>query len=382
MQSTIKKSIQSVLVKPAGPDCNMACSYCFYLQKSELFKKSKIHRMNEKILREMVRQVLAYGGREISFGWQGGEPTLMGLEFFQKAVAFQQEYGRGQSVANGLQTNGILINNKWARFLKEYRFLIGLSLDGPEHVHDHYRMLKNGQGSWKTVMDKAKVLLDTGVEVNALTVVNDYSVKFPEEIYKFHKSSGLNHMQFIPCVEPDPADPNRAAPFSVSAEEYGRFLIVLFDLWMSDFVDGIPTTFIRLFDSIFFNYVELPPPLCILSHTCGDYVVIEHNGDVFSCDFFVEPDWKLGNIKKGNISDMLNSPRQDQFGRQKATRPKECDACQWLQYCWGGCIKDRMQDQQDKGSNHFCQAYKQFYQHADSTLTQLAQKWKKQQNIQ
>jgi uncharacterized protein len=379
MQTAPEKLLRSVLVKPAGPDCNMACSYCFYLKKSGLFKKTRVHRMKENVLREMIRQVLKAGAREVSFGWQGGEPTLMGLEFFQKAVSFQQEYGRGQSVANGLQTNGICIDNSWVRFLKQYRFLVGLSLDGPLHVHNHYRLLKGGEGTWKTVVDKARLLLDGGVDVNALTVVNDYSVQFPEEIYRFHKSCGLNHMQFIPCVEPDPADPARAAPYSVSAEDYGRFLRTLFDLWTADFSDGLPATFIRFFDSVFFNYVGLTPPLCTLSHTCGDYVVVEHNGDVFSCDFFVEPAWKLGNILKGNISNMLNSSRQRNFGRQKADRPQVCDSCRWLQYCWGGCIKDRFQDPRDKGRNHFCQAYKLFFEHADSTLTRLAEKWRKQQ---
>ena len=371
------KPLHSVLVKPAGPDCNMACSYCFYLEKADLFSETKKHRMSDAVLEEMVRQVMAQGGSEVSFGWQGGEPTLMGLTFFEKAVACQQKYGRNQSVGNGLQTNGILLDARWADFLLQYNFLVGLSLDGPEHVHDRYRRLMSGQGSWDKVIHRAKLLLDAGVEVNALSVVNDYSVQFPEEIYAFHKSLGLNYMQFIPCVETDPDDPARAAPFSVSPEAFGRFLVILFDLWLADFANGIPTTSIRYFESVFHLYVGVPPPMCTLFEECGNYVVVEHNGDVYACDFFVEPDWKLGNVMEGNLIDMLNSSRQRTFGKQKSKRPGMCGQCPWLNRCWSGCTKDRLRDPRDRRENHFCQSYRMFFEHADGRLCELAETWKR-----
>jgi len=371
-----------VLVKPAGPDCNMACTYCFYLEKSELFSETNKHRMSEKILEEMVKQVMGQAGREVSFGWQGGEPTLMGVPFFEKAVSFQERYGRGQTVGNGLQTNGILIDEKWAQFLKEYKFLVGLSLDGPAHIHNRYRFFRNGKGSWSKVVDSAHRMLDTGVEVNALTVLNDYSVQFPEEIYNFHKSLGLSFMQFIPCVEPDPKSPKKAAPFSVSAKAYGEFLCKVFDLWRADFKDNLPITSIRFFDSVFHLYVGLSAPECTLLHECGIYVVIEHNGDIYSCDFFVEPKWKLGNILKGSLSDMLNSDRQIEFGRIKASFPGECEKCKWLNYCWGGCTKDRIKDPRDKGLNHFCAAYKMFFDHADSEMRKIADDWMRRQAME
>jgi uncharacterized protein len=373
------KRLNSILVKPAGPDCNMACRYCFYLEKANLFSESKVHRMSLEVLEEMVRQVCQDGDRHISFGWQGGEPTLMGLAFFQKAVDFQQQYGRGQTVGNGLQTNGILIDNEWAKFLKEYNFLVGLSLDGPEHVHDHYRFMRDGSCSWEKVIDHAKLMLDMDVAVNALSVVNDYSVQFPTEIYEFHKSLGLAFQQYIPCVETNPNDRTKAAPFSVPPEKFGEFLCTLFDLWMNDFKDAAPTTSIRDFDSIFYSYVGLPPPECTLLPECGTYVVVEHDGSVYSCDFFVEPDWKLGNIMEGNLVDFLNSERQLKFGRMKSALPDSCQTCQWLKYCWGGCTKDRIPDPQDHHLNHFCESYQMFFEHADQRLQQLGDHWKLEQ---
>lgn len=376
MMSHMRKKLDSILVKPAGPDCNMLCAYCFYLEKSSLFPDDKAHRMSEDVLEEMVKQVMVQGEQQVSFGWQGGEPTLMGLPFFEKAMEFEKHYGHGHSVGNGLQTNGILIDVTWAKFLKEYSFLVGLSLDGPKHIHDRYRLMKNGKGSWSQVIDKAKLLLDSDVETNALIVLNDYSVKFPEEIYDFHKSLGLNHMQFIPCVETDPKEPKRAASFSASAQAYGEFLCKLFDLWQADFERDKPTTHIRFFDSIFFSYVGLSPPQCTLLDECGVYVVVEYNGDVYSCDFFVESDWKLGNVMKNNIIHMLNSQRQKKFGQMKAALPNYCRKCSWLLYCKGGCTKDRVRDPRDQGLNHFCQSYKMFFEHADNHLKKMAENWK------
>ena len=374
-----QKQINSVLVKPAGPDCNMNCTYCFYLEKDTLFPESKIHRMSEDVLEEMIKQVMSQAGQEVSFAWQGGEPTLMGLAFFEKAVELQQKYGRGQSVGNGFQTNGIVIDKNWVHFFKEYKFLIGLSLDGPEHIHNRYRHLRGGEGSWLQVVDCAKFMLDEDVAVNALTVVTDYSAQFPEEIYNFHKELGLSYMQFIPCVETDPENPNKAAPFSVSSEKYGEFLCRMFDLWQSDFEKNTPATFIRFFDSIFYSYVGLEPPECTLLKTCGVYVVIEHNGDVYACDFFVDPDWKLGNIMLDKVIYMLNSDRQREFGQLKASLPGPCTKCVWLKYCRGGCMKDRIRDTQDKNINHFCGSFKMFFKHADERLKRLAEEWKSHQ---
>jgi uncharacterized protein len=355
----------------------MRCTYCFYLKKSNLFSKSKTHRMSERILKKMVQQVMTDGESQISFVWQGGEPTLMGIDFFKKAVDFQQKFGENQVVGNGLQTNGILIDREWARFLGRYKFLVGLSLDGTEHIHNKYRRMKGGKGSWPRVVDRAKLLLDSGVAVNALTVVNDYSVRFPEEIYEFHKSLGLNFMQFIPCVEPDPVNPGKTAPFSVDPKMFGRFLVKLFDLWMSDSDENGFKTSVRYFDSVFYSYCGLPAPNCTFQESCGRYLVVEHNGDVFCCDFFVDEKWKLGNVLKGDLWKMLNSPLQEKFGQQKAAVAKTCRQCKWFNHCRGGCTKDRF-NKENPGSNYLCHSYKTFFEHADTRMTELAKKWKKE----
>jgi len=365
-----------MLVKPAGPDCNLACEYCFYREKEQLFSNRKT-RMSESVLEAMIVQLLAQPVKQVTIGWQGGEPTLMGIRFFQKAVALMEKYGRGQSVGNGLQTNGLLIDRQWAEFFRKYHFLIGLSIDGPEHVHDRFRQNRIGRGSWHRAVGAAKLLLDQGVEVNALTVVNDYSVQFPEEIYTFLKSLGLNFMQFIPCVEADRQDLARAAPFSVSGVKYGDFLCKLFDLWLADFSDEKPTTSIRFFEALLFKYAGFPPTECTLLEECASYLVVEHTGDVYPCDFFVEPEWKLGNLLESPLDALLNSPGKVEFGQLKAKLPQDCLNCEWKGLCRGGCTKDRLRDPVSEGQNHFCEAYRIFFPYADSRLRKLVETWKR-----
>ena len=374
-----RKQLNSVLIKPAGPDCNMDCSYCFYLKKESLFTDSKIHRMSEDTLEKMISQILTNSGTNVSFGWQGGEPTLMGLEFFEKVIELQRKYGQGKTIGNGLQTNGVLIDKKWAEFLKKNNFLVGLSLDGPEHIHDHYRTMQNGKGSWERVVENGKLMLDAGVAVNALSVINDYSSKFPKEIYDFHKEFGIEYQQYIPCLEVNPHNASEIAPFSVSPENYGKLLCTIFDLWIADFKDNKPTTSIRYFDSLFHYYVDLMPPECTLLPSCGIYTVVEHNGDIYSCDFFVDPEWKLGNIHNDNILELLNSEKQNKFGQLKADLPETCKKCKWLRLCRGGCIKEREHHSNYKKLNYFCESFKMFFEHSDKQMQQIADDWKGEQ---
>lgn len=376
------KPLNSVLIKPSGPDCNLNCTYCFYLEKAELFAEQRTHRMNDKILEETIRQVMQQAGQAVSIGWQGGEPTLMGLEFFEKAIQFEQKYGHSQQVGNGLQTNGLLLNREWAKFLKKYEWLVGLSLDGPEFIHNHFRLDQGGKGTHSRVEANAKMLLEEGVAVNAMCCVTSHSVKYPEELYNYFKSIGLTYMQFIPIVETDKNDPGKAADFSVSAVDYGHFLNKLFDLWLADFENGQPTTSIRHFESVFYNYVGLDSPECTMMKECGPYVVIEHNGNVYSCDFFVEPKWKLGNVQHDRLINMLNSKKQTVFGQAKAVLPRECRQCSWLTKCYGGCTKDRIKDPQDHRKPRFCASYKLFFAHADDVLSNMALQWQQNQHDQ
>ncbi len=366
------KQLTSLLIKPAGPDCNLDCGYCFYLGKKDLFGPGA-HRMSLEILEAVIRQGMEECGSQIVFAWQGGEPTLMGLPWFGKAVGFQEQYGGGKTVGNGLQTNGLLLDRAWAKFLRERRFLVGLSIDGPAHVHDRYRITRGRKGSFDTVVEKARLLLGEGVLTNALSVVTDYSAEHPDEIYAFLKGLGFRYLQFIPCVERSAHDPSEVAPYSVTPEAYGRFLVRLFDLWLDDFVDGMPATSVRYFDSVFHKYVGVSPPDCTLGRTCGTYLVIEHNGDVYSCDFFVEPRWKLGNVATHRLFDMLNSQRQTDFGDWKAALPPGCRSCRWLRACRGGCPKERA----GSDPSHFCRSYEMFFGHADVTLLDLALRWRR-----
>lgn len=374
------KPLTSVLIKPSGPDCNLNCTYCFYLEKSVLFQQTKTHRMSPEVQEETIRQVMQQSGDNVSLAWQGGEPTLMGLEFYERAIQLEMKYGHGQMVGNGLQTNGLLLNRDWAKFLKKYDWLVGISLDGPAFIHDHFRFDQAGKGTHRRVEDNAKMLLDEGVAANAMCCVTSHSVKYPEELYQYYKSLGLTFMQFIPIVETDKNDPSKAADFSVSAEDYGSFLNKLFDLWLADFKDGQPTTSVRHFESVFYSYVGLQAPECTMMKECGPYVVIEHNGNIYSCDFFVEPKWKLGNVMTDRLINMLNSKKQTIFGQAKAQLPRECRQCSWLTKCYGGCTKDRIKDPQDHRKPRFCTSYKMFFKHADPVLSDMAVSWQQQQH--
>ncbi len=280
------RPLNSVLVKPSGPDCNLGCAYCFYLEKETLFPETDLHRMSPEIQEEMIRQVMQQSGQSVSIGWQGGEPALMGLEFYKRAIDLEKKYGHGQSVSNGFQTNGTLLDREWAQFFKQYDWLIGLSLDGPQHIHDKYRQDKGQRPTWEKVERVARMLLEEGVAVNAMCCVTDYSADYAKELYNYYKNLGLTWMQFIPVVETDKEDQTKAASFSLTDEKYGYFLIELFDLWYADIRDGVATTSVRDFDSLFHHYVGLDPLECTHNKECGSYVVVEHNGNVYSCDFF------------------------------------------------------------------------------------------------
>ena len=357
----------SLLIKPAGPDCNLRCTYCFYRQKSGMFPGVKEHRMKESTLERLIVQGLEAGRDLAQFSWQGGEPTLMGLDFFRRVVDIQGAHiGPGQVVTNALQTNATLLDRKWAELLREYNFLVGVSLDGPAGLHDHYRRDEKKVGSHARVIQNMRMLLEEGVEVNILTLVNDRNVREPDRVYDFLLETGVKHFQFVPCVEPGPS--GTPAFYSISPEDYGSFLCRLFDRWMDSPMD----ISIRDFDDLMMTYQGQPPNTCIVQPRCGGYFLVEHNGDVFPCDFFVLPKWKLGNVNETPLSELRASAKLAEFGDQKAALSDECRECAWLRFCYGGCLKHRtVLGGSFSDPTYFCRAYKKLFEHAVSELQSI-----------
>jgi uncharacterized protein len=367
--------LRSIIVKPVGSFCNLACTYCFYLKTHQMYATPPAtHRIAEATLQKLFKDMFAASDCP-TFIWHGGEPTILGLRFFQQVVAMQRFYAQGKPYENALQTNGLLLDEAWANFLRGENFLVGISLDGPEHVHDRYRKDLQGHGTFQRVIERARMLLKLGVEVNVLACVSDYAARYPQEIYQFFVAEGLTFMQFSPIVEPEGTDPNMAASYSVAARDYGRFLVEMFKLWIRDFDFARlkQTTSIRLFDALIRQYVGLPVDLCTSQRTCGTYLVVEHNGDLFSCDFLVSPETRIGNIHEMSLKEAFHSAAHVAFGNRKADYGPQCQSCQWLRLCQGGCIKDRLHDPRDHGQNHFCQSYKFFLQRADERLRTFAQ---------
>ena len=359
----------SVLIKPVGADCNLACRYCFYRPKASLYPETTRHRMSQAVLEKMTESYLAVAGPEASFAWQGGEPTLAGLEFFQQAVAIQRRLARpDQRVSNGFQTNGLLIDDDWAKFFALHNFLVGVSLDGPPQVHDHYRTDAAGGPSLQRTLEAIAILQRYGVQFNILAMVTPKNVDDPDALYDFFLSHDLRFLQFIPCVERDP-ESGQMAKFSVSPEAYGSFLCRLFDRWVSN----VPGVYIRLFDELLTVYATGESPSCEFRPSCGDYLVVEHNGDLYACDFFVEPEWKLGNLMESPLAQIVGSERFAEFAARKSAYGDECRSCHYLHLCHGGCPKHRLvMGDSPSAPNYLCSAYRQFFSHSESGFRKLA----------
>lgn len=365
-----------VMLKPVGSACNLACQYCYYLEKELLYPNNKRSWMSEETLETFIQQYfLAQTQPYVSFTWHGGEPLLRPISFYKKALKLQQKYGKGFYIENSLQTNGTLLTDEWCRFFKENNFLIGLSIDGPATVHDAYRQTLSGKGSFQKVLNGIRLLNKYGVEWNAMAVVNAQNVKDAATFYNFFKSINCHFIQFTPIVERlvPHADGRCLAsvneqtqtmsPLSVTPEEWGAFLCNLFDLWIKE---DVGTYYIQMFDATLANWVGQTPGLCTLSKSCGHASVMEHNGDVFACDHFVFPEYKRGNIHTQTITEMMYSPEQLQFGKNKwQSLPRQCKECSFLFACYGECPKNRfaIDAYGNKGLNYLCKGYKRFFAH-------------------
>lgn len=364
----------TLLIKPTGPDCNIACDYCFYACKTELFGDGA-HRMTDAVQEHLVKSYLQAGLEFNSFAWQGGEPTLMGLDFYRRLIEYQKQYGRsGQTVTNALQTNGILLDADWCRFLADHRFLTGISLDGPKEFHDTYRKDRAGNGTFDRVMQGIDRCRTHNAEFNILVLLNNINVEHPDQLYDFFAALNIQYLQFVPCVEQDADAPEKAAPYSITPEQYGRFLCRVFDRWLAE---GIHKRSIRLFDSILNFLLGRPQTECTFARQCNDYIVIEHNGDAFCCDFYVTGQTRLGNIMDTPIETLAAHEIKRAFSRKKTEIDNKCLVCRYLDVCRGGCPKDRaMLTGTHKAPSYFCEGYKRFFDHALPRLGAIAQKLK------
>lgn len=351
----------SLLIKPSSADCNLRCEYCFYLDHASLYPETSIHRMSEDTLEEMIRSYMETNQPMYSFGWQGGEPTLMGVDFFKKVVEYQQKYGNGRQVSNGLQTNGTLITDEMAELFAKNKFLLGVSLDGPEHIHDHYRVNVGNGGTHAKVMQGIDRLKKHGVEFNILTLVSQSNVGHAKEVYHYLKSNGFYFHQYIPCVEFD-AQGNHV-PYSITGKQWGQFLIELFNEWKKEDTYRIS---IRGFDAILSFMVLGQMNVCTMGGNCCQYFVVEYNGDIYPCDFFVEEKLKLGNLNHDTWQDMQDSDLYKEFGHQKNQWNEACKNCKYLYYCSGDCLKHRIYHQnKPQNISWLCEGWKMFF---DATL--------------
>ena len=376
-----------VMLKPAGAHCNLACKYCYYLEKNKLYPTAQRHLMSNEMLEQFTREYIeAQTMNQVLFTWHGGEPLLRSIDFYRKALSLQQKYAGGRRIDNVIQTNGTLLTDEWCEFFAQNHWLVGISIDGPQPDHDHYRLTAAGKPSWKKVMQGIKLLKKHGVEWNAMAVVNAYNVNHPLEFYRFFKENGCQFLQFTPIVErltrhedgrtlASLADKNEIplSEASVAPEQWGYFLSAIFDEWVRKDVGKI---FVEIFDCTLANWMGISPGICAYSKECGHAGVMEHNGDVYSCDHFVFPEYKLGNIRDHSLIDMLYGEQQQEFSRLKhSSLPRQCKECDMEFACHGECPKNRfMKDKYgDSGLNYLCPGYYHYYQHVAPYMDYMKQ---------
>lgn len=360
----------SLLIKPASADCNLRCDYCFYSSRSQLYPETSTHRMTDEVLTRMIASFMATDQPQHAFGWQGGEPTLMGVDFFRRVTELQQKFGRpGSVVVNGLQTNATLITDELASHLAKYHFLVGVSLDGTAELHDRFRTGVGRVGSHAAVLQGIGILKRHQVEFNALTLVNSANVGHGREVYQYLCDLGIYYHQYIPCVEFDRN--GQVLPYSISGRQWGEFLGAVFDQWIASDTRKVS---VRIFDAILNLMVAGEYQLCHMGGHCSQYFVVEHNGDVYPCDFFVDAEKKLGNIMENSWGQLLASEKYLTFGGQKAGWNSHCNECHYLLYCSGDCLKHRFYGGENPAQlSWLCEGWQSFFEHALPGFKKLAQ---------
>lgn len=371
MNRGFQKSL-SLLIKPVSANCNLACHYCFYLSKQELYPGKR--RMSIKLLKRLISQSLAIAD-EVWICWQGGEPALMGLDFYLKVVEIEEHYRkRGQRVYNAFQTNGLLLNERWAMFFRDNSFLVGISIDGPAEIHDSYRVTPQGKPTHGLVLEKIKLLQKYNVQFNTLTVLTDKNGDKAQILFKFFQDLGINYMQFIPCLELNEKK-DGLADFSLDAGTYADFLCTMFDKWYNN---GEPFCYIREYEEWLIKYIYGVHPSCAFTPSCTGALVIEYNGDVYPCDFFVEPRWLLGNINEVSLGYILNNSNlYREFKLRKKDLDKRCLNCPWLKFCWGGCCKFRWNERgKPIKYSYYCSSYQRFFKYSYDKFIHLKEELK------
>lgn len=365
----------SVVVKPTGPICNLGCTYCYYIKKKELYPDVRDFRMTDELLEQFTLQYInASESPVVTFTWQGGEPTLTGIDFFRKALDLQKIYSGGKKIENAFQTNGTRLDDDWCKFFIDNDILVGISIDGEEHNHNRYRLTNDGSGSFKKTMKGIELLQKYNVRFNTLSCVNDYNAGFAAETYRFLKKIGSRYMQFLPVAEKN--NNGHATEWSVKGKDYGRFLITIFNEWVRN---DVASYYVQIFDVALANYLGLPPGLCVFSEVCGDALAIEHNGDVYSCDHYVLNETLLGNIKSEDLADIVVSQRQFDFGIGKRNNlPQYCLKCDVRYACQGECPKHRFATAPDgePGLNHLCEGYRDFFHHVEPYMEFMSKELK------
>jgi uncharacterized protein len=369
-----------VFAKPVGPVCNLDCHYCYYLEKERLYPQGESFRMSDSILEDyIIQQIDASPGSVINFSWHGGEPTILGLDYFRKIVALQRKHQPpNRRITNGMQTNGTLLDEDWCRFLAAEGFSVGLSLDGPPEMHDRYRVTKGQNPTHEQAMRGYKLLLQHQIPCSILCVVHAQNVQHPTQVYRFFKQIEAQYVEFLPLVEPQPDGEGGVSNRTVPAEALGNFFCTIFDEWMAQDIERVN---VQIFEEVARTAFGQEHALCIFRKTCGDVPVIEHNGDFFSCDHFVDTEHRLGNIQETPLVDFLESPAQRSFGQAKLdTLPRYCRACEVRNMCHGGCPKDRILHAPDgeAGLNYLCAGYKRFFTHCQPFVAELAALWRRQ----
>lgn len=377
---TSQRMPTSIMWKTVSEDCNLACDYCYYSTcQGQL--KGDIRRIDDDLLQKVIREIMETSQGSASFAWQGGEPLLAGLPFFERVVQLQAHYApRNTTISNALQTNGTLINAKWAEFFRKYSFLIGVSADGPEHIHNKRRKTGSGAGSYALVMKGIEALRQAKVDFNILTVIHEDNVEQAGVVMEWLEQEQIDYVQFIPCMDFRAQEVNAAGKYLVTPKQYGRFLCETFDLW---YRDGKPRISVRFFDNWLQKLIGQQPELCVHREACPSILILEQNGDAYPCDFYIHDDFKLGNAGQQSLVSLMDSPKWNTFHEQKGDLSTTCKSCEYLHYCHGGCPRNRIgqQESESLGLDYFCESYRMLYAHGEQRMRKLARSLITQNNI-